>query len=129
MRIGEVAHASGTTAKTVRFYEATALLPPAARTPSGYRDFTPETITRLDFIHRGRAAGLSLAQIRQILDIRDAGRTPCEHVQGLLAKRLAALDAQIADLQDLRATVSQLHDNLTAADFTDDHIDRVCRYL
>ncbi len=54
---------SDTTAKTVRFYEATALLPPAARTASGYRDFTPpETIARLDFIRRGLAAGLSLAR-------------------------------------------------------------------
>ena len=59
--IGELAKASGTTAKTVRFYEDQALLPPAARTVSGYRDFSPETIASLDFIRRGRAAGLTLA--------------------------------------------------------------------
>jgi len=55
--IGEPAKASGTTAKTVRFYEAKALLPPAAGTASGYRDFSPKTIARLVFIRRGRAAG------------------------------------------------------------------------
>lgn len=129
MLIGELAQASGTTAKTVHFYEATALLPPAARTANGYRDFTPQTIARLDFIRRGRAAGLTLAQIRQVLDIRDAGRTPCQHVHGLLAQRLAGLDAQIANLLDLRATVSQLHDSVAAANADNNDTGQVCRYL
>ena len=71
MRIGELADAAGTTAKTLRFYEDQGLLPPAGRTPSGYRNYTAETIARIDFIHRGQAAGLTLAQIKQILDIRD----------------------------------------------------------
>ena len=127
--IGELAKASGTTAKTVRFYEDQALLPPAARTVSGYRDFSPETIARLDFIRRGRAAGLTLAQIRGVLDIRDAGQAPCQHVRGLLAERLADLDAQIADLQHLRATVSQLHDSVAAADPDASDSSQVCRYL
>lgn len=129
MLIGELAQVSGTTAKTVRFYETTALLPPAARTASGYRDFTPETIARLDFIRRGRAAGLTLAPIRQVLDIRDAGHAPCQHVQELLAERLAGLDTQITNLQDLRATVSQLHDSVTAANPYNNDIGQVCRYL
>ena len=58
MRIGELADAAGTTAKTLRFYEDQGLLPPAGRTPSGYRNYTAETIARIDFIHRGQAAGL-----------------------------------------------------------------------
>lgn len=129
MLIGELAEASGTTAKTVRFYEANALLPPAVRTASGYRDFTPETIARLDFIRRGRAAGLTLAQIREVLEIRDAGRSPCQHVRGLLAERLARLDTQLAGLQHLRTTVSQLHDSVAAAEADTSDTGQVCRYL
>ncbi len=129
MLIGELAAVSGTTAKTVRFYEANALLPPAVRTAGGYRDFTPDTLARLDFIRRGRAAGLTLAQIREILQIRDAGRAPCQHVRGLLAERLAGLDAQIAGLQGLRTTVSQLLDSVAAADPDTGDTGQVCRYL
>lgn len=129
MLIGEVAEASGTTAKTIRFYEANALLPAAARTPGGYRDFAPKTIARLDFIRRGRAAGLTLAQVRQVLDIRDAGSNPCQHVRELLTQRLADLDAQIADLQDLRATVSKLHDRVAVAEPDTSDTGQVCRYL
>ena len=92
MRIGELAERAGTTAKTLRFYEEQGLLPPAERTPSGYRDYAPETAARIDFVHRGQAAGLTLAQIRQILDIRDSGHAPCEHVRDLLDARLAEIE-------------------------------------
>ena len=92
MRIGELAERAGTTAKTLRFYEEQGLLPPAERTPSGYRDYAPETAARIDFVHRGQAAGLTLAQIRQILDIRDGGAAPCEHVRDLLDARLAEIE-------------------------------------
>jgi MerR family Zn(II)-responsive transcriptional regulator of zntA len=68
MRIGELAEASGTTAKTLRFYEEQGLLPAAERTPAGYRDYTPDAVGRIDFIHRGQAAGLTLAQVRQLRD-------------------------------------------------------------
>ena len=101
---------------------------PAARTAGGYRSFTPESIARLDFIRRGRAAGLTLAQIREVLRIRDAGDAPCQHVRGLLAERLAGLDAQIAALQDLRDTVSQLHDGVAAGNDSSDSV-RVCCFL
>ena len=95
MRIGELAAAAGTTTKTLRFYEEQGLLPQAPRTPAGYRDYGPNTASRIAFIHRGQAAGLTLAQVRQILDIRDDGQAPCGHVQDLLDSRLADLDEQI----------------------------------
>ena len=62
MRIGELAEAAGTTAKTLRFYEEQGLLPAAERTASGYRDYDPEAATRIDFIRRGQAAGAKLSE-------------------------------------------------------------------
>jgi DNA-binding transcriptional MerR regulator len=129
MRIGDVAGATGTTTKTLRFYEDQGLLPAADRTTSGYRDYTPDILPRLDFIRRGRAAGLTLAQIRQILDIRDAGEPPCQHVTDLLTERLDALDRQITDLQALRDTVAGLRERAATADPTACTPEQVCRYL
>ena len=57
MRIGETAAAAGMTAKTLRFYEGRGLLPAADRAPNGYRDYPHETVSRLEFIRRGRTAG------------------------------------------------------------------------
>lgn len=129
MRIGELAEAAGTRAKTLRFYEDQGLLRPAERTPAGYRDYTPEAVARIDFIHRGQAAGLTLAQIKQILDIRDHGQAPCGHVRDLLDTHLANIDTQITELVALRANVATLRH--AAADPEPDtcNPDEICRYL
>ena len=129
MRIGELAEAAGTTTKTLRFYEEQGLLPPAERTPAGYRDYTPDAVSRIDFVHRGQAAGLTLAQIKQILDIRDHGQAPCGHVRDLLDARLADIDAQIADLTTLRDNVAALRDDAALQEPETCSPDQVCRYL
>ena len=129
MRIGELAEATGTTTKTLRFYEDSGLLPPPERTVNGYRDYDQEAIARLDFIRRGRAAGLTLAQIREVLDIRDTGTAPCHHVKELLDIRLTALDQQITDLQALRTNVAHLRDDAAQANPSECQSKDVCRYL
>ncbi|MBW3644074.1 MAG: heavy metal-responsive transcriptional regulator [Actinobacteria bacterium] len=129
MRIGEMAAIAGVTTKTLRFYEERGLLPAPTRTPSGYRDYPPEALNRLDFIRRGRNAGLTLAQISEILDLRDAGQAPCHHVEDLLGHRLVHLDRQIADLQELRTTVAALHEAAAVADPHACDAAKICRYL
>jgi MerR family transcriptional regulator, Zn(II)-responsive regulator of zntA len=129
MRIGELAAATGTTTKTLRFYEQSGLLTPTGRGANGYRDYGPEALSRLDFIHRGRSAGLTLAQIREVIDIRDAGDAPCDHVHRLLTERLAEIRRQIADLQDLSATLIRLRDHAETADPSTCAADTVCRYV
>ena len=110
-------------------YEERGLLPAPTRTANGYRDYPTEVLNRLDFIRRGRNAGLTLAQISEILDLRDTGQAPCHHVEHLLAYRLAQLDKQIADLQEVRANVAALHEGAAAADPNACDAADVCRYL
>jgi DNA-binding transcriptional MerR regulator len=129
MRIGELANTTGTTPKTLRFYEDVGLLTPAGRTAAGYRTFTADAVDRLNFIRRGRSAGLTLAQIREVLELRDAGATPCRHVQDLLDARLTDLDRQIAELQALRETVAHLHEDASTADPDACRPQDICRYL
>jgi len=102
MRIGEAAARAGVTAKTVRFWEDQHLLPSPARTPAGYRDYGPAIVERLAFVRHAQAAGLTLDAIRQVLDIRDGGQPPCVHVTGLIAQRLAEVDARLAELTRTR---------------------------
>lgn len=129
MRIGEAATATGMTTKTLRFYEDRGLLPVAPRASNGYRDYGDETVTRLDFIRRSRGAGLTLAQIGDILRIRDAGQAPCTHVRDLLARQLTDLDWQIAELVALRSTVARFHDTAAAADPVSCDPEQICSYL
>ncbi|MEW1981848.1 heavy metal-responsive transcriptional regulator [Citricoccus sp. NPDC079358] len=129
MRIGELASAAGTSTKTLRFYEEQGLLPAPDRTPAGYRDYDPIMLDRLDFIRRGQAAGLTLAQIQQVLEIRDGGQAPCGHVRDLLDQRLVNVEDQLRSLTALRDTLTSLRDEATTLhpDTCGPH--QVCRYV
>jgi MerR family copper efflux transcriptional regulator len=104
-RIGEPAGRSGTTTKTLRFYEQAGLLPEPERTPSGYRNYDEGVLDRLAFVRAAQAAGLSLAEIREVIAVRDHTGPPCEHVAALLDAHAADLDARIAE-SPLCATTS-----------------------
>lgn len=108
MKIGELARHGATTAKTIRFYEQEGLLPPPTRTPSGYRDYDPQMLDRLEFIRRAQAAGLSLREVRQVLAIADQGEQPCAHVIEVLTDRLDRVRTMLAELSGLEAHLSGL---------------------
>ena len=69
MRIGEAAKRSGMASKTIRFYEEAGLVEPAARTQSGYREFSDEDVLRLRFIHRARDLGFSVREAHRLLSL------------------------------------------------------------
>ena len=119
MKIGEVAGQSGVPAKTIRFWEDQRLLPAPARSPAGYRDYDPAIIERLAFIRHAQAAGLTLDAIRQVLDIRDGGQPPCVHVTGLIARRLAEVQARLAELTRARDQLAALAGRAAAQDPAD----------
>lgn len=129
MRIGELAAAAGTSTKPLRFYEDQGLLPAPDRTPAGYRDYRPDVLSRLDFIRRGQAAGLTLAQVKQVLDIRDDGQAPCAHVRDLLDERLAEIEYQLRSLTVLRDTLTELREAAIPVRPDTCGPDQVCRYV
>ncbi|MGD9620740.1 MAG: heavy metal-responsive transcriptional regulator [Mycolicibacterium sp.] len=108
MKIGELASLTNASTKTIRFYEDSGLLPAPPRSASGYRDYGPDSIDRLRFIHRCQAAGLTLQKVRQILAIHDRGERPCAHVREVLNARLDQVRAQIAELVALEGHLQTL---------------------
>jgi len=111
-RIGQVARAAGVNVQTVRYYERAGLLPRAARTPSGYRVYGPETAARLRFIKHAQALGFSLEEVREILRLRYDGRSPCECVRGKLEEKLERVEREMAALRRFR---QELHRTLARA--------------
>ncbi|SBW28006.1 putative transcriptional regulator [Candidatus Protofrankia californiensis] len=102
MCIGEVAAASGLTIKTIRFYEQTGLLPASPRTPAGYRDYPAPTPARLAVIRDAQGAGLTLAEIRSVLALREDGHAPCGRVTTLINQHLGDIDRRLAELRTTR---------------------------
>ena len=129
MLIGELAEKAGTRPSTLRYYEERGLLPPAVRTASGYRSYDDGAVQRLQFIDRARAAGLTLAQTAEILEVRDAGGSPCGHVRDLLDRRLVEIDEQLEHLRLLRTSVAELRANAAQTSPEACTPESICRYL
>src|SRR6266478_4990505 len=98
MKIAELARRSGAASTALRYYEKAGLLPESRRSSSGYRTYQPDTVPRLAFIRAAQAVGLSLAEIREVIGIRDAGAAPCTHVLELIERHRAEVQARIREL-------------------------------
>jgi MerR family copper efflux transcriptional regulator len=105
MTIGQAAKAAGVTTKAVRLYEAKGLLPPAERSPAGYRLYACSDVEMLTFIRRARTLGLHLDGIRAILAFRSNGNPPCPTVRAMLEERITEIDQTILDLRALRTAL------------------------
>jgi DNA-binding transcriptional MerR regulator len=113
MRIGEVSAQSQLPIKTIRFYEERGLIQAAERTSGGFRLFAPSVLSRLSFIRRSQALGLSLNDIQDILGIADAGQRPCQNVRRKLQAKVIEIEDRIQQLEKLK---EQLHILIQEAD-------------
>ena len=108
LRIGQVSAQSQLPVKTIRFYEERGLIQAARRTSGGFRLFAPAVLTRLNFIKRSQALGLSLKDIQDILDIADSGKRPCQNVRHKFQEKIVEIENRINHLEKLKIQLQQL---------------------
>jgi len=116
MKIGEVATLAGVTVDTVRFYERVGVLPPPARRESGYRDYVPATIERIQLTRELQAIGFTLGDVVDALAAHDTGTATCETERWRLDAVLGRVDAKLAELQALRQRIVEARDACAAGD-------------
>jgi DNA-binding transcriptional MerR regulator len=105
MKIGEVAGQAGVTVDTVRFYERVGVLPPPARTESGYRDYADGTVERIRLTRELQGLGFTLGDAVDALAAHDAGGATCESERWRLQAVLERVDAKLAELTALRGRI------------------------
>lgn len=106
--IGEAAALTGVSAKMIRHYEATGLIPAANRTFANYRLYNDADLHRLRFIKRARTLGFSMKQIEQLLGLwSDPARSSAE-VKQLAIAHAAELEARIREMQAMQRTLQSL---------------------
>jgi DNA-binding transcriptional MerR regulator len=91
----------GVTARTLRHYEAEGLIAPERRGQA--RLYSARDRARITLILRGKRVGFSLAEIREILDLYDAGDGGVAQLtlaRGKFAQRIASLERQKSDIED-----------------------------
>lgn len=110
MNIGDVARAVGISAKMIRYYEQTGLIPPARRNASGYRTYAPADVHRLQFIRRARELGFSMNEIGDLLSLWNDKSRHSADVKRLAQAHIADLEQKIDNLRRITATLQTLID-------------------
>jgi Hg(II)-responsive transcriptional regulator len=102
MTIGEVARAAGVGVETVRFYVRRNLIAQPKRPLSGYRTYDQQTAERIRFIRRAQELGFSLAEVKQLLELRRDPRRRCADVKSEAEAKISQIDAKVASLRRVR---------------------------
>jgi MerR family transcriptional regulator, copper efflux regulator len=108
MTIGEVAKAAGVGVETIRFYERKKLIPQPKRSTTGYRTYDQQIAQRVRFIRRAQELGFSLAEVRQLLELRLDPRRSCSEVKAEAEMKLETIDSKIAELRRMRKSLQAL---------------------
>jgi len=107
VNIGDVSAKSGLPAKTIRYYEEIGLVTPP-RDANGYRAFRDTDLHKLTFLARARALGFSIEDCRALLALYEDQSRASADVRAIAQDHLSEIDRKIADLQSMRATLSDL---------------------
>lgn len=105
--IGWLANESGFGVDAIRFYERIGLLPPARRTPAGYRVYGSADLDRLGFVRRAQNFGFTLDEIGRLLQAR-GGEGSVAAALDIAREKLALVEARAAELMRLRADLEEL---------------------
>ncbi|MET0208925.1 MAG: MerR family DNA-binding protein, partial [Burkholderiaceae bacterium] len=92
----------------LRHYESLGLLPPVARTESGYRLYGEREVHTLRFIRRARDLGFSMAEIAELLKLWQNRRRASGHVKRIAEAHIADLDRRLAEMQAMRRSLADL---------------------
>ncbi|MBW4934879.1 MerR family transcriptional regulator [Marinobacter sp. F4206] len=102
MRVKQLAEAAAVNPDTVRFYTREGLLNPSRNPENNYQQYGTDDLRRLRFARKARQLGFSLPEIRAILDQADDHHSPCPMVREVFEQRLAEVEREITELQQLR---------------------------
>ena len=94
--------------ETIRYYERRGLLPEPPRTPSGYRQYGPDDLWRLEFVGRAKALGFTLTEVGELLS--DGVRGDPVSVLVMVQRKLEAIEERQRELVGVRTRLARLLD-------------------
>jgi len=118
MKIGELSKGTGVSIDTIRYYEQRGLIPTAARTSSGYRQYSTGDVARLRFIVQAKDLGFTLEEISQLLAIRADDRN-CAEVRAVAEAKAGEIETRIRKLSRMRQILLTLAEQCEQSSGTD----------
>jgi MerR family Zn(II)-responsive transcriptional regulator of zntA len=108
LTIGQVADRAGVGVDTIRYYEKEGLLAPARKSPAGYRLYAHDALRRLGFIRHAQQCGFSLAEIRELLELKTHGDGCCTDVRSVVIQKKLQIESKIKALKAMSEALSEL---------------------
>ena len=119
LSIGGMSGKTGVNIETIRYYERIGIMPRPMRTEGGHRAYDADQLKRLAFIKRSRELGLSLGEVRALLDLVDTGTYTCAEVHEMTMKHLASIRKKLNDLRRLERVLKGMAAECSRGDVPD----------
>jgi MerR family transcriptional regulator, copper efflux regulator len=129
LTISALAKRAGVSSKALRYWEGQGLLPRAARSHTGYRLFDSESLHYVAFIRKSKAIGLTLAEMRQVLEMARRGRCPCRQVIEWTERRVEALELENQRLSEMLRRLKRIRRQWSEEPCPDDPCGVVCSLI
>jgi len=107
MRIGQMSRQTGVSVDAIRFYERNGLLAAPKRSEGGFRLYSPDDLSCLQFIRGLQTLGFSLSEIREFVSLRTNDLRACSAVRNML-------DHKLKDIHAKRVALAKLEEELKA---------------
>lgn len=108
LTIGQLAKKADINIETIRYYERRALIPKPYRRESGYREYSEETVKRIQFIKHAKELGFSLKEIHELLSLKLDPKTPCSEVKNRAEAKIADIEEKLKTLQGMKKALVKL---------------------
>lgn len=110
--IGKLSRELGISSHTIRYYERLGLIPQLYRAHNTYRVYSKEHEEHLIFIQKAKRFGLSLNEIKTLVDIKAIGDMPCEEAKRLIRMHLEDLNSRIQKMIAFRDELAERYQRL-----------------
>ena len=106
--IGKLAGLTSVTNDTLRYYEQEGLIRPAAKSAAGYRLYDQDSARRIHFIKHAQGCGFTLAEIRDLLELRDRDKACCGDVRSRAIEKKLQIESKIRAMKAMSRALDQL---------------------
>lgn len=107
---GELAHSCDIHLETLRYYERAGLMQPPPRSQSGHRQYPAAAAQRLAFIRRAQSLGFTLAEIKELLELKRHETDLCADVVQSIDAKLDEVEKKLSNLHAIRFALSRMRE-------------------
>ncbi len=127
LSIGDLSRRTATKVQTIRYYEQIGLMHVAERSAGGQRRYSEADLERLAFIRHARELGFPLDAVRELLDLADTPKRPCDEADAIARRQLVRVEQRIRRLEALRAELSRMLEECSGGRVSDCRVIEVLR--